>query len=213
MGRSDWEYVFNTFAFGYAVGYHFIQTKTGAMNGNFLGIGADLALNASVLVDASQPFGLLITNGEFTAFRNKNFSPKSTAIPRQVLVSPSNVGAVKFVNTAFWGKTDSIADLSGSGTVSFVSCTFVEWDLVFKSGSPAIIAREGLLMDLFVDRCECVVLGKLIVQGSEFQRKGLQIDIGKKVGGAVVVGNIMTGPVNITNAAGARAQIGYNIGV
>ena len=37
FGRSDWEYVFNTFAFGYAVGYHFIQTSTGAMNGNFLG--------------------------------------------------------------------------------------------------------------------------------------------------------------------------------
>jgi len=24
LGRSDWEYVFNTFAFGYAVGYHFV---------------------------------------------------------------------------------------------------------------------------------------------------------------------------------------------
>ena len=26
MGRSDWEYVFNTFSFGYAIGYHFIAT-------------------------------------------------------------------------------------------------------------------------------------------------------------------------------------------
>lgn len=53
MGRSDWEYVFNTFAFGYAVGYHFIETDTGTMNGNFLGIGMDLAYNASVQVRAS----------------------------------------------------------------------------------------------------------------------------------------------------------------
>ena len=48
LGRSDWEYVFNTFAFGYAIGYHFIETSTGSMNGNFLGLGADLAINASV---------------------------------------------------------------------------------------------------------------------------------------------------------------------
>ena len=47
FGRSDWEYVLNTFAFGYAVGYHFIETPTGSMNGNFVGLGADLAVNAS----------------------------------------------------------------------------------------------------------------------------------------------------------------------
>ena len=71
LGRSDWEYVFNTFAFGYAIGYHFIGTPTGSMNGNFLGIGADLSYNASVRVDASQAPGILITNGEFTAFTDE----------------------------------------------------------------------------------------------------------------------------------------------
>ena len=50
LGRSDCEYVFNTFAFGYAIGYHFIETSTGSMNGNFLGLGADLAINASVRI-------------------------------------------------------------------------------------------------------------------------------------------------------------------
>ena len=33
-----------------AYGYHFIETPTGAMNGNFVGIGADYACNASVQV-------------------------------------------------------------------------------------------------------------------------------------------------------------------
>eukprot|EP01051_Picozoa_sp_SAG22_P007964 SAG22_NODE_582_length_8879_cov_2.731663_2_plen_241_part_00 len=65
FGRSDWEYVFNTFAFAYAIGYHFIERGTGSMNGNFLGIGMDSAINASVQVDQSQPYGILITNGEF----------------------------------------------------------------------------------------------------------------------------------------------------
>ena len=41
---TDWEYVFNTFSYGYALGYNFIQSKSGACNGNFLGIGADMAV-------------------------------------------------------------------------------------------------------------------------------------------------------------------------
>jgi hypothetical protein len=40
VARSDWEYFYNTFAFGYSIGYHFIQSPDGACNGNFLGIGA-----------------------------------------------------------------------------------------------------------------------------------------------------------------------------
>ena len=41
FGRTDWQYVFNTFCYGYRVGYRFIETKEGMCNGNFLGIGAD----------------------------------------------------------------------------------------------------------------------------------------------------------------------------
>jgi len=68
VARSDWEYFFNTFAFGYSVGYHFIASSAGSCNGNFLGIGADMAVRASVLVDSSDVFGILISNGEFTSF-------------------------------------------------------------------------------------------------------------------------------------------------
>ena len=42
VARSDWEYFFNTFAFGYSIGYHFIESADGACNGNFLGIGKPL---------------------------------------------------------------------------------------------------------------------------------------------------------------------------
>ncbi len=41
FGRSDWQYVLNTFCFGYNVGYRFIKSNKGVCNGNFLGIGAD----------------------------------------------------------------------------------------------------------------------------------------------------------------------------
>ena len=67
FGRSDWQYVFNTFCFGYNVGYKFIQTQAGVCNGNFLGIGADDCFTA-VVVENSAPFGLLISNGEFVSF-------------------------------------------------------------------------------------------------------------------------------------------------
>ena len=36
-----------------AIGYHFIERATGSMNGNFLGIGADAMVNASVQVHAN----------------------------------------------------------------------------------------------------------------------------------------------------------------
>ena len=127
MGRSDWEYVLNTFAFGYAIGYHFIETDTGSMNGNFLGIGSDLSINASIQVDGLQPEGLLITNGEFTAFRNDDWLPGSIAQSHHLIVGEGNTGPIKFTNSAFWGPSRGIAKIEGSGTVGYSQCEFVEW--------------------------------------------------------------------------------------
>ena len=118
FGRADWEMVLNTFAFGYAIGYHFLETTTGSMNGNLLGIGQDCATNASVQVDATQAAGggLLITNGEFTSFRSCSagcsacgggfVDPKlgdDGSEPMQVQVREKNTGSVKFVDSNFWG--------------------------------------------------------------------------------------------------------------
>ena len=102
IGRADWEYVFNTFAFGYAIGYHFIANTDGNCNGNFVGIGVDMATNASVQVDSAAPFGILIVNGEFTAFSNAPLIPGQ--IPTQVVVTATNTGTIRFLNSAFWGK-------------------------------------------------------------------------------------------------------------
>ncbi|MFI5387332.1 MAG: glycosyl hydrolase family 28-related protein [Fimbriimonadales bacterium] len=118
FGRTDWQYVLNTFCFGYNVGYRFIQTKNGICNGNFLGLGADDCYTA-VQVDQSAPYGLLITNGEFVSFHGPD--------PTMVRVSPSNIGSVRFSNCAFWGPCNQIARLEGKGTVGFSDCTFVQW--------------------------------------------------------------------------------------
>ena len=66
----------------------------------------DLATNSSVQVDASQPMGLLITNGEFTAFRDpkgigKQFVDPSVGPPDPAQVNPfGNRWLVCFRNDA-----------------------------------------------------------------------------------------------------------------
>eukprot|EP00485_Elphidium_margaritaceum_P011224 CAMPEP_0202703668 /NCGR_PEP_ID=MMETSP1385-20130828/16485_1 /ASSEMBLY_ACC=CAM_ASM_000861 /TAXON_ID=933848 /ORGANISM="Elphidium margaritaceum" /LENGTH=428 /DNA_ID=CAMNT_0049361559 /DNA_START=19 /DNA_END=1302 /DNA_ORIENTATION=- len=161
FGRSDWEYVLNTFSFGYAIGYHFIETPTGSMNGNFVGIGADYACNASIVVDQSQPAGLLITNGEFTAFHTKDFAPNSTAISAQLIVNDANVGPVVFSASSFWGPSNNIARLYGKGTVTFSASQFVEWNLQTPDSDAAAIYAEN---------------GNIILNANTFQKNGTQIE-------------------------------------
>ena len=72
IARADWEYVSNTFCFGYGIGYKFSPGADpntglggGGMNGQFSGIGADSCQRA-VYVEAALPFGVLITNSILT---------------------------------------------------------------------------------------------------------------------------------------------------
>eukprot|EP00750_Incisomonas_marina_P003695 INCI13361.2.p1 GENE.INCI13361.2~~INCI13361.2.p1 ORF type:complete len:471 (+),score=87.02 INCI13361.2:77-1489(+) len=195
FGRSDWEYVFNTFAFGYAVGYHFIERATGSMNGNFLGIGMDLATNASVLVDQSQPMGVLITNGEFTAFCDADltFCPSETADPHHVVVTANNNGAVKFVNSAFWGPAPQIAQVDGKGTVTFSQCHFDAWDRHLKNGTYVTHGTPAISQ----------LGGTLIVALSDFSQPGdsqthLSIQGGVKT---IFTNNVINGPMGIDGNA------------
>ena len=160
FSRTDWEYVVDTFAFGYGVGYKFNESKDGACNGNFLGIGAD-DCNIAVKVDQAAAFGLLITNGEFTSFQGAN--------PTQVVVSQANSGVVRFTNCAFWGPCDRIADISGTGTVGFGDCTFVQWDGRNK-GYEAIRATSG----------------SVLIRGCEFREDKEQISLSSSVKKAII---------------------------
>ena len=105
FARSDWEYVLNTFCFGYKVGYKFTASGTGACNGNFLGIGAD-DCHTALVVEQSAPFGLLITNGEFVSFHGPD--------PTMIEVMEANKGTIRFVNCAFWGPCNQIAKIAGT---------------------------------------------------------------------------------------------------
>ncbi|HEY3864440.1 MAG TPA: glycosyl hydrolase family 28-related protein [Verrucomicrobiae bacterium] len=184
FGRSDWEYVLNTFCFGYRAGYKFIHTERGECNGNFLGIGADDCWTA-VQVDQSAPFGLLIANGEFTAFHGPD--------PTMVDVGAANRGAVRFSNCAFWGPCNQIAKIGGTGTVGFSDCTFCDWD--HKNENRAAIQATG---------------GNVLVRGCEFQKDKPQVDLGAGVRRAVISDNIIRGKLKIANHSSRKFQIHDN---
>lgn len=186
FGRSDWQYVLNTFCFGYNVGYKFIQTKGGVCNGNFLGIGADACYTA-VVVENSAPFGILISNGEFTSFEGPN--------PTMVEVGAGNTGSVRFVNSAFWGPCYQIARLAGKGTVGFSDCTFCQWD--------------GKNEKRHAIQCQS---GTLLVRGCEFQQNKPQIELGTNVARAVISDNVIRGKVRITNHSTRAFNIANNAG-
>ena len=185
FGRTDWEYVLNTFCYGYRIGYHFVGTEQGACNGNFLGIGADGTQNA-VVVNKAAPYGLLITNGEFVSMRAED--------PVEIIVGPENSGVVQFNNCAFWGPSNQIAKIEGSGSVSFVQCNFVQWDHA-KKDLPAIEANGG----------------SLTVQNCNFQRNRRHIYLGPDHSSAVIFGNQMKGEVKIENECSGDVQIGFNV--
>lgn len=183
FGRADWEYVLNTFCFGYHIGYKFVETVTGGCNGNYVGIGAD-DCNRAILVEQCAPYGLLIVNGEFTSFHGED--------PTMIEVLASNRGVLRISNSAFWGPCQQIAKVGGSGTVGFSDCTFVQWS---KEGEHAAIQAAS---------------GSLLVQGCEFLERKQHISLGEGVDRAVISGNLFAGPAQIHNASRHDVQIGLN---
>jgi len=186
FGRTDWQYVSNTFCFGYKVGYRFMQSKAGVCNGNFLGIGAD-DCHTAVVVDQSAPFGLLITNGEFVSFHGPD--------PTMVDVSKTHSGSVRFVNCAFWGPCRQVAKIAGTGTVGFSDCTFTQWD-ARREGRHALQVESGTVL----------------VRGCEFRENKPQVELKEGVRRAVITDNVVTGPVRISNQSKGSVAIANNAG-
>ena len=215
FGRSDWEYVLNTFAYAYAVGYQFLDLGSGGMNGNFVGIGADAATNASVLVDQSHPYGILIVNGEFTAFCDRgvpNFDHQSvhfcrpadpTIAPVHLRVLPGNLGAVKFVDSSFWGPSSAVAVTDGDGTVSFVGCHFEDWDNHLNATATGFFHNGTAAVQQLG--------GTLIVSNSEFSSADspatTQLKLATAAKKTVLTGNIVKGTLRIDAEGGYAGKL------
>jgi len=192
IGRTDWEYVLNTFVLGYAIGYHFIQTKDGACNGNFLGIGSDFSGDAVVVEQTQEICGLLITNGEFVG----DARPDSQGI----IVRETNAGPVTLQNCAFWGPSDHIGTIAGRGPVTFIGSNFSDWDKNNRD-APAFVIEGG---GTTIANCQFLHANKKVVAR-----------IGEGCRSAVITGNTLIGSefrVDApSNADPARFQIGMNV--
>lgn len=184
FGRTDWEYVTNTFVFPVNVGYRFILTENGAANGQFCGVGADAAQRC-VVVEAIQPMGLLITNGQFVAFAGDD--------PIEVVIDNTCHGSVRLVNCAFWGPA---AQNVVSHSQSFVSLS----DCYFSSG------RQGAEPRPLVEADN----GRLQVRGCSFATGEPSIRLAKGLKHAIVSENNGANGVMIINEIGEQAIVVNN---
>lgn len=190
FGRTDWEYVLNTFAQGYKVGYQFVYSPGGAnqyipsgkANGNFVGLGADGCMTA-VSVEHCWPYGLLITNGEFVG-----------SVEAVNMASTVGTGVVKFTNCSFWGSSERIATVL-SGHANFSDCNFRDWDKN-GAGEYAITATGG----------------RLTVSGCFFATNGNGVSAGSGISGGIVAGNQGLDPASeVRNQAGSQCVVGGNV--
>ena len=185
FGRTDWEYVNNTFVFPVNIGYRFIKTKAGAANGQFSGIGADEA-QVCVKVEEIQPMGLLISNGQFVSMHG------DTRIP--VLVENTCRGSVRLVNCAFWGPNRQCVVSHSKSFVSLSDCYLSSTGRA-KNPGVALVEADG---------------GKLQLRGCSFGTDEPSIALKPGLQHAIVTENNGVRGVEITNEIGARAIFANN---
>ena len=185
FGRTDWEYVNNTFIFPVKVGYRFIQTKAGAANGQFSGIGADEA-QVCVKVEEIQPMGLLISNGQFVCMHGDERI--------EVLVEKTCGGSVRLVNCAFWGPARQCVVSYSRSFVSLSDCYFSSTGRE-KNPGVSLVEADG---------------GKLQVRGCSFGSDEPSIALRKGLRHAIVTENNGVRGLEILNEIGDKAVIANN---
>ncbi len=185
FGRTDWEYVNNTFVFPVRVGYRFIATKKGSANGQFCGIGADEAQKC-VIVDAINPMGLLITNGQFVCMHGEE--------KIGVLINKTCRGSVRLVNCAFWGPSHQNVVSHGQSYVSLSDCYFSSLGRTKNPGKALVEADSG----------------KLQVRGCSFGTTEPSIHLKPGLRHAIITENNGVRGVEIINGIGSSAIIANN---
>lgn len=203
FGRSDWEFVTNTFVFPAKIGYKFIRTENGMCNGQFSGIAAD-ATETCLVAEAIQSQGLLITNGQFNSHRKG----RST----QVIVENTCEGSIRFTNCGFWGPVEQNVHILGNSSVSFLNCYFSSNHVSRDKNKPtwSIIAERGKLQVQLCtfDGTQTDEVKQWTYAGEK--RRPESIWIGKGVTHAIVTANNGWQGISIKNEIGKKAIIRDN---
>jgi hypothetical protein len=206
FGRTDWEYVTNTFVFPVNVGYRFIKTERGSMNGQLCGAGADEAQRC-MLIERLQPMGLLVTNGQFVATHGEN--------PVSIEIGPECEGSVRLVNCSFWGPSAQNVISHSKSFVSLNDCYLSSgWKSGFVPGQPnSGVSSHWETRYMRGDPEKPLVeadSGKLQLRGCSFATGEPSIHLKSGLSHAVISENNGINGVKIINEIGENAIIANN---
>ncbi len=198
VGRNDWGYFTNCFVYGAKIGFHFVQTKAGSYNGQMSGCGVDGSIQC-IVADSVNPFGIIITNGQFVAHPAFNETAKGDFASSkeheiaQIVTTEKSSNYIQFNNCTFWGSAQHIAYLQGKGSVSLSQCCMRDWGRVGKDDSAIL--------------CEA---GKLTVINSMFNRDATAVTLTRGVVSAKILANTAEKKLIVKNQIGDRAIIRDN---
>lgn len=182
IGKTDWEFISNSFVIFPKIGFHFDDFGHGPGNAVITQSGGDIC-PVAVRVDRSQPHaGVQFVNGQFMS---------------TVEIGAENSGPVKFSNCGFWGTelTKEQIRHEGPGALVLSACHFTGWDYA-KKGDPCIRASRG----------------RLIVNGCEFMDQGKPgIILEKGIKAATVLGCIFSSPDGLQDRSGDGGRPGAHV--
>jgi hypothetical protein len=181
IGRTDWEFISNSFVIFPKIGFHFDDFGHGAGNAVITQSGSDIC-PVAVRVDRSQAHaGVQIANGQFMS---------------TIEIGPQNRGPVKLANCGFWGTEATSEHIRHSGDSSLVltACHFNGWGRADKQ-APCVRASGK----------------RLIVSGCDFMDDAKRaIALEKGLQAASIFGCTFRHSDPIQNESGADVQIGLN---
>jgi len=181
IGRTDWEFISNSFVIFPVIGFHFADFGHGGGNVVITQSGSDIC-PVAVRVDQTQAHaGVEFANGQFMG---------------TLEVGEGNEGPVKLTNCGFWGvpETKVQVDKRGPSTLILTSCHFTGWDAA-GAGEPCIRASGG----------------RLIVNGCDLRDEGkLDLSLEPGLIAATVFGNLFRGADAVRNTSAAEVQMGLN---
>lgn len=181
IGKTDWEYISNSFVIFPVIGFHFDDFGHGTGNAVITQSGADITPLAVRVDKVQNHAGVQFANGQFMG---------------TIVVGEKNRGPVKLANCGFWGvpETQEHVIKTGPGTLMLTSCHFTGWDNK-RTGKPCIRADGG----------------RLVVNGCEFLDRGKrQVTLEKGLVAATITGCLLRGEGGIVNDSDAEVHMGLN---
>lgn len=183
IGKTDWEFISNSFVIFPLIGFHFDDFGHGPGNAVVTQSGSDIC-PVAVRVDQTQGHaGVQFANGQFMS---------------TLEIGPRNRGPVKLANCGFWGTelTREHIRHAGDSSLMLTACHFTGWDH----------GRKG-------DPCIRAAAGRLVVNGCDFMDAGrTPIRLEKGLKAASVFGCAFRGPRAVDDQSGADVQLGLNMG-